>query len=252
MAGRTRKPTKWILGVVLIVVCVLVGVTTAYVGDQYPADDKALAVVADKDGPADGVSVSRLSDGKMAFVPQQVRAGMIFYPGAKVQPEAYAPLLTDCAQQGILCVLVEPPFNLALLDVDAAEGVQAQFPDVSTWLIAGHSMGGVAAAEYAARHEDDFDGIVFVASYPSVDLASFNGKVVSILAENDGVLNREKYEDAKEKLPSDTREVVIAGGNHASFGNYGIQDGDGQASITRAEQQAQTAAAIVELATGTT
>ncbi|MBR0406188.1 MAG: alpha/beta hydrolase [Eggerthellaceae bacterium] len=248
MASETGKATKWILGVVLIVVCVLVGVTIAYVGDQYHADDEALAAAADQDGPADGVAVTHLPDGKIVFVPQQVRAGMIFYPGAKVQPEAYAPLLTECARQGVLCVLVEPMFNLALLDVDAAEGVKAQFPEVGAWVIAGHSMGGVAAAEYAARHEDDFDGIVFVASYPAADLKSFNGKAVSILAENDGVLNREKYEDAKEKLPADTTEVVIAGGNHASFGNYGEQDGDGQANITRTEQQAQTADAIVELA----
>ena len=248
MTAETGKATKWILGVVLIVICVLAGVTMAYVGDQYHADDEALTAVADEDGSADGVTVSHLSDGKVVFAPQQVHAGLIFYPGAKVQPEAYAPLLTECARQGILCVLVEPLFNLALLDVDAADGVQEKFPGVDAWLIAGHSMGGVAAAEYLARHENDFAGIVFVASYPSADLQTFGGKAVSILAENDGVLNREKYEDAKGKLPPDAREVVIAGGNHASFGNYGEQDGDGQASISRAEQQAQTAAAIVELA----
>ena len=165
-----------------------------------------------------------------------------------MQPEAYAPLMEQCAQRGILCVLLKPTFNLAIIDLDAANGATAQFPNVSKWIIAGHSMGGVAAADYASRHADEFGAIAFLAAYPAVDLSGFDGKVLSIVGSNDGVLNRDKYEQAHELLPDSARELVIEGGNHAYYGNYGEQANDGQADITRENQQAQATDALVDLA----
>ena len=41
-----------------------------------------------------------------------------------------------------------------------------------------------------------------------------------------------------DKIHEDKSEVVeIDGGNHAWFGNYGEQDGDGEATISHQEQQ---------------
>ena len=219
-----------------------------YVNDYYRADAAALAVMADENGDADGVVVREMSGNKAAFVPDEPKAGLIFYPGAKVQPEAYAPLLEQCAERGVLCVLVRPLFNLAILDENAAEGVQAQFPEIDSWIVAGHSMGGVAASDYASRHSGDFDGLAFLASYPTADLAEFDGNAVSVAGTNDEVLDRGNYESARSKLPADASELEIAGGNHANFGNYGEQAGDGTASISREEQQSRTADAIAELA----
>ena len=204
-----------------MVVVVLAAATVWYVNDYYHADNVALAVVADEDGTADGVEVRTLPSGDIAFVPDHPTAGLVFYPGGKVQPEAYAPLMQKCAQRGILCVLLKPTFNLAIIDMDAANGVTAQFPDVSTWVLAGHSMGGVAAADYASRHPDEFDAIAFLAAYPAVDLSKFDGKVLSIIGSNDGVLNRDKYEQAHDLLPDSVQKLVIEGGNHAYYGNYG-------------------------------
>ena len=248
MAGSRNTIVKRILIALAVVVAVLAAATVWYVNDYYHADNVALAVVADEDGTADGVEVRTLPSGDIAFVPDHPTAGLVFYPGGKVQPEAYAPLMQKCAQRGILCVLLKPTFNLAIIDMDAANGVTAQFPDVSTWVLAGHSMGGVAAADYASRHPDEFDAIAFLAAYPAVDLSKFDGKVLSIIGSNDGVLNRDKYEQAHDLLPDSVQKLVIEGGNHAYYGNYGEQVNDGQADITRENQQAQVTDALVDLA----
>ena len=221
MTGSRNTIAKRILIALAVVVAVLAAATVWYVNDYYHADNVALAVVADEDGTADGVEVRTLPSGDIAFVPDHPTAGLVFYPGGKVQPEAYAPLMQKCAQRGILCVLLKPTFNLAIIDMDAANGVTAQFPDVSTWVLAGHSMGGVAAADYASRHPDEFDAIAFLAAYPAVDLSKFDGKVLSIIGSNDGVLNRDKYEQAHDLLPDSVQKLVIEGGNHAYYGNYG-------------------------------
>ncbi len=248
MVGSKNTIAKRILIALAVVVVVLVAAAVWYVNDYSHADNVALAAVADEDGAADGVEVRTLPSGDIAFVPDNPVAGLVFYPGGKVQPEAYAPLMQQCAQRGILCVLLKPTFNLAIIDMDAARGVTAQFPDVAKWVIAGHSMGGVAAADYASRHVDEFDAIAFLAAYPAVDLSDFDGGVLSIVGSNDGVLNRDKYEQAHKLLPNSSRELVIKGGNHAYYGNYGDQANDGQADITREDQQAQATDALVALA----
>ena len=248
MVGSRNTIVKRILIALAVVVVVLAAATVWYVNDYYHADNVALAVVADEDGTADGVEVRTLPSGDIAFVPDHPTAGLVFYPGGKVQPEAYAPLMQKCAQRGILCVLLKPTFNLAIIDMDAANGVTAQFPDVSTWVLAGHSMGGVAAADYASRHPDEFDAIAFLAAYPAVDLSKFDGKVLSIVGSNDGVLDRDKFAQARKMLPGSLQELVIKDGNHANFGNYGEQANDGQADITRENQQAQVTDALVDLA----
>lgn len=244
-----RGPAKTAKRILIIVAAVLVAVAAVfawYVNDYYRADDEAQAALAG--GGRDGVEVRQLGDGAVAFVPRAAVAGLVFYPGAKVQPEAYAPLLRDCAERGVLCVLVKPLFNLAILSPDAAAGVPDQFPDVGVWFVGGHSMGGVAASSYAGRHQDDIAGLVFLASYPADDLSSFPGDALSVIGTNDRVLNHENYDAAADKLPADAVEIAIQGGNHAYFGNYGEQAGDGGASITRESQQQQTADAIAELA----
>lgn len=219
-----------------------------YVSDYYHADSSALAAAADENGIDDGVTVRQLSDKAVAFVPENPTAGMVFYPGGKVQPEAYAPLMEQCAQQGILCVLVKPHFNLAIVDQNAAEDIVGQFPDVSTWIIAGHSLGGVVASNYLKKHENDFAGIAFLAAYPTSDLSDYGGRALSIVGTEDRVLKHEKYVDAQSKLPASAHELQIVGGNHAYYGSYGEQAGDGTAIISRAEQQAQTADALVQFA----
>ena len=243
--SRRGTVVRRILLVVAILVALMVGASIWYVNDYYHADDVAQSYVDNNNDR--GVAVSTLAGGELAFVPEQPVAGLIFYPGGKVEPESYAPLMERCAELGILCVLVKPPFNLAILNPNAADGIREQFPDVTKWAVGGHSLGGVMAADYLSRHEDSVDGVVLLAAYTAADLSGFGGKALLVVGTNDQVLNREKYDGSRGLLPANVTEITVEGGNHAQFGNYGTQAGDGEASIPASEQQQTTARAIHDM-----
>ena len=157
---------------------------------------------------------------------------------------AYAPLLHKLADEGILCVLVKMPCNLAVLDTNAADGIPEEFPEVDSWYIGGHSLGGAIAASYAAKHVDELDGLILLAAYSTADLTDSGLQVFSAYGSEDGVLNRGKYETNRANLPADTVEMLINGGCHAGFGSYGPQTGDGTPTISAEDQQQQTADAL--------
>lgn len=211
---------------------------TAYVNDYYRASDTALAAL----DSTDSVAVSAAAD-RVVFRPEAPKAGLIFYPGGKVEFTAYAPLMQALAQEDVLCILLKMPLNLAVLDVDAAQGLRAEYPEVSRWYLGGHSLGGSMAASHIAG-ESGYDGLLLLASYSTADLSESGLQVLSIYGTGDGVLNGEKYQQYRSNLPQDTRELVIYGGNHAQFGSYGLQDGDGEAAISAADQWSLTAEAF--------
>ncbi len=233
-----KKVTAVILGLVL---AVTVG-CFVYINDYYHAEEAALAVMGYQE--TDDVIVSE-KDGMAVFLPRGgTDTGIIFYPGGKVEYSAYAPLLYRCAQQGITCVLVEMPGNLAVLDINAADGIQQRYTHVNNWYLAGHSLGGAMAASYLASNSDAYEGIILLAAYATENLHS--EQVLSIYGSEDKVLNMEKYEENKGNLPEDYAELIIPGGCHTFFGNYGAQAGDGTPTITAEEQQAITVQAIAE------
>ncbi|MDE5855963.1 MAG: DUF4832 domain-containing protein, partial [Anaeroplasmataceae bacterium] len=179
------------------------------------------------------------------FEPKTYDTGIIFYPGGKVDAIAYAPLLKSLANEGILCVLCEMPFRLAVLDSNAADGIQKKF-EVEYWYMAGHSLGGSMAASYISKHSEEFTGLILLGSYSTEDLSKTDLKVLSIYGEYDGVLNKKKYEKNLSKLPSTYNELVIRGGCHAFFGSYGPQKGDGTPTITNEQQIEETVSFILE------
>ena len=168
-------------------------------------------------------------------------AALIFYPGAKVEAAAYAPLLVQIAESGVDCFLVEMPLHVAFLGINAADRIIEDHA-YKNWVLAGHSLGGVAASSYAASHRDSVAGLVLLASYPTVELRGL--PVLSIYGDRDEVLNRDSYEKSRVLWPDGAEELVISGGNHAQFGGYGPQRGDGEAAITPEEQQTQTVEAV--------
>ena len=236
-----KKRIRIILSVCLAVLLVLGVGGYAYLSDYYHADETALEAMAYQTG-----SVQAEQDGDVLwFVPENPVAGLIFYPGGKVEYTAYAPLLRACAENGILCALVRMPGNLAVLDANAADGLQQEHPEVTTWYIAGHSLGGAMASNYAAAHSEDFDGLILLAAYSTKNLAQTTLRVLSVYGSEDGVMNQGSYEKNWSNLPADTTEVVLDGGCHAQFGSYGAQDGDGVPTISGEEQIRQTTEAIV-------
>lgn len=231
---------KRILPVCLLAALVLAALGVgAYISGGYRADSVAAAALA-----GDGTVTVEEAGGRVVFLPEAPKAGFVFYPGGLVEHTAYAPLLSALAREGILCVLVEMPLDLAVLGVDAAEGIPEEYPQVDDWYIGGHSLGGAMAASHAAGHAEHYEGLVLLAAYSTADLTGSGLEVLSLYGSEDGVLDREKYEKYRANLPADAAETVIDGGCHAGFGSYGPQEGDGTPSITTAEQTAQTAAIL--------
>ncbi len=171
--------------------------------------------------------------------------GFIFYPGGKVEAVAYEPLLKVLASEGMFCVLVEMPFNLAVFDMNAAEGIPEQFPEVENWYLGGHSLGGSMAASYLAKNASDYAGLILLGSYSTADLSETGLAVLSVYGSEDKVLNKENYEADKANLPADFAEIIIEGGCHAYFGMYGAQDGDGIPSISNEAQIEKTVDAVM-------
>lgn len=243
---KEKKRKRKIIPAVLIgIVLMFSAVCIIYLTDYYRADAAALEALASDDV----VKIEWSGDDVIAFLPEEAEAGLIFYPGGKVEFTAYAPLLRSLAEEGILCVLVKMPFHLAVFDVDAAEGLQERFPDVIDWYIGGHSLGGAMSASYAAEHVNEYEGLILLAAYSAEDISRSGLKVLSVYGSEDGVLDREKYANNLINLPEDREEHIIEGGCHAQFGSYGKQDGDGEPGISSEEQREVTAAYIVELVT---
>ena len=235
-----RKRKIFIITTCVLVLLLVAAVSCAvYLGDYYRADNEAIAAFLPQ-----GASWKEES-GRIVFEPEGATKGFIFYPGGKVEYTAYIPLMQACAEKGILCVLLEMPFNLAVLDVDAADGIRNEYPEIEEWYMGGHSLGGSMAASYLADNAEDYEGLVLLGSYSASDLSDTDLAVLSVFGSEDKIMNREKYEDNRSNLPSDFTEVIIEGGSHAYFGMYGAQDGDGTPTVTNAQQIRITAENIL-------
>lgn len=227
---ETKKEKRISIIVVAIFMILLIG-CGIYINDYYQADEAAQVAMESE--------LVQQSENYITFHAENSKKGFIFYPGGKVEAEAYAPLMQALSKEGIFCILMEMPFNLAVLDIDAADGIQETFPNIQQWYIGGHSLGGSMAASYAAEHSEDFEGLVLLASYSTADLKESGLDVISIFGSEDHVLNRMKYEEYTSNLPLDYQEFVIQGGCHAYFGSYGPQEGDGTPTIS-SEAQIET------------
>lgn len=165
--------------------------------------------------------------------------GFILYPGAHVKPQSYAPLAYRIAEEGYPVVIVPMPLYLAIFGSGRASNVIDKYENIDKWGLGGHSLGGAMAARFANNNPDLVDGLFLLAAYPPKgdNLADDDLEVFSIYGSRDNVLDKDKLVNRKDLLPSDTDFVIIEGGNHAQFGDYGKQKGDGIASISRKEQQ---------------
>lgn len=211
-----------------------------YLGTYYHADVDAIAAFS----VSQPVMTEKIDGDNLVYKTENPRAGLIFYPGGKVEYTAYEPLMKACAEKGILCVLVKMPFNLAVFDINAADGIRESFPEIKNWYIGGHSLGGSMAASYLAKNRSSFEGLILLGSYSTEDFSDGETDVLSVYGSEDKVLNKEKYEDNKNNLPADFTEFVIEGGCHAYFGMYGEQKGDGKPVITNIQQIRITADVI--------
>jgi hypothetical protein len=214
--------------------CMLAIAFFIYISVYYRAEDGARLAL--KAALADG---SVTTENNLMFFHSGKDDGpaLIFYPGAKVEATAYVRLLANISRHGITCVLVQMPFRLAFFDSSAADEVFGKLPHIRSWYIGGHSLGGAMASSYMSRKPDRLAGLVLLGAYRYG--AVERSKVLTIYGANDQILNRKK-------IAGSDKPLVIGGGNHAYFANYGKQDGDGGATITQDSQQAIAAEAIAQ------
>jgi hypothetical protein len=240
--GR-RRLSLAVAVLVSVVVLIAAGVYVWTQLARYEAFPEAIAVAA-------GTERVR---GWYVFAPEgSPDAGFVFYPGGLVDAAAYAPLMQRLADGGVLSVIVPMPLELAVFGIDRAAAVIAAHPHVTRWVIGGHSLGGAMASQFVRRSPQAAEGLVLLASYPAAatDLSELPIRAVSVYGTEDGLTAPEAFEASLARLPPGTELVVIDGGNHAGFGHYGPQGGDGVAAIDREEQQRQTSEAVLAFLNG--
>ncbi len=225
---------KWVrislvTGTVLLLF--VTGAFSVYVSDYYRADDVSMGVMQRE-------ASIRVQDNIVIQAPATPNdTALIFYPGAKVEHLAYLPILDKIVKStGITCILVRMPFNMAIFHANAATKVMDQFPEIKNWYIGGHSMGGAMASYYASRNQERIQGLILLGAYiygeyPAEDALTVYGTFNTSVAE---------------KINYTENIVVIEGGNHAQFGNYGKQKRDPDATISSEEQQDIAVEAIKE------
>jgi hypothetical protein len=234
--------------ILLVLLALLVVAFAAFTIWAYtPLGPEPAALAAMQSG--NGINV--VESPYLTFTPAGVlpTTGIIIYPGGRVDYRSYAPTARAIAEQGYLAVIVPMPFNLAVFGSNRADGVIAAHPEITRWAIGGHSLGGAMSATYAYENPERVSGLALWAAYPTASnsLADHATVVASISATNDGLATPADIEASRPLLPPDTTWLPIEGGNHAGFGYYGPQGGDGEATIPRAEQQRQTIDATVQM-----
>lgn len=236
-----RKKLKIVGLVVLVLIIVLFAGSFIYISDYYHStetfdyyESHSEVMVQEED------SIIIVGDLENATT------GIIFYPGGKVEYTAYVPLMEEIAKEGYVCFIVKMPGNLAVLGSNKATDVMEKHPEIQSWYIGGHSLGGAMASSYASKNAESLKGIFFLGAYPSSDISGTDLKMLSIVGSEDGVINRDNYEKNKVNAPTGAEFIEIEGGNHGYYGDYGEQAGDGQATITRENQMAETAKAITD------
>lgn len=220
-----RRLVVWIVVALIVIAALAVG----YLGTPYHGSPESIAAVEDDEQ----VTVDRTADGYVLQPADTTpAAGIVFYPGGRVDPDAYVGSLAALSREANVTVVVPPmTLNLAVVDYGlaanglgshAADSAMADRPAIDDWYVGGHSLGGAMACRYAAANE--VDGLLLYASYCDRDISERDLAVVSVTGDADGVIDRNAYERNRENLPPSTRVAELDGVNHTQFGTYRGQD----------------------------
>lgn len=241
---RRRRVLRWIFGILGgLVIAAVVGILVWSQVGVMAAEPEPLAAVRTDDR----ITITDDSAGiVMAPSAGESDVGLVFIPGAKVDPWGYAATLSGLvADDEMTVVITKPWLNLAFFDLRGLSSFTDLVPGVTTWMVGGHSLGGVRSCQLAA----DADALVLFASYCATDVSSTDLPVLSLSGSEDGLSTPEKIAEARHLLPDDAEMVEIPGASHASFGAYGPQAGDGTPTATAAEVDAVITEQIGDLAT---
>lgn len=225
-----KKKLKWIgLGLVGLILVAVIGFLV-WTQLTYGPTDEALGYAAE----------ATEVDNRLEFGDPDSEVGIILYPGAKVEKEAYAYYGSRLAEEGVFVAIPSLRLNLGIADIDAAETIIAAHPGIERWIVGGHSLGGSAASGFALENESRVEGVIFLASYPISSMVESELRVLSISGEVDGLATQTDIEASRENVPDDAVFYEIVDGNHANFGIYGPQDGDNDSPLSAKEQLDET------------
>ncbi len=229
---------------ILMVLCTVLVMTVSFYASDYYRAVGVEKYITD----SETVKVINIKEGYFFDGPGTENA-LIFYPGGKVDETAYSPILNSLAAKGVDCFLISMPLRLAVFGQNKAENILNEY-SYSHYYLSGHSLGGVMASSYCAEHTKEFSGLFLLSAYPATALNDAQFPIVYIYGTNDKVLDIDKVEESFSLVPSDYSKKVIEGGNHAQFGSYGAQDGDGDATISSEEQWQVTVDTILKTVSG--
>ncbi|MFX3637010.1 MAG: alpha/beta hydrolase [Candidatus Pristimantibacillus sp.] len=244
---KKRKIVKWVLlSFASLVMLLALGLMIAYPLLKYaPLEEAKQAMVSDS-----AVEV-RLGENRLLFEPADkefVQPSLIFYPGALVDAESYAPLARKLAEAGHRVYIAKMPYDLAIFGQNRANKLIEEYPEDS-YVIGGHSLGGAFAARYAAENTGKLAGVFFLGAYADEggSLKNSDLDVLQVTGSKDGILNWSVWEKNKQNLPLDTTKYVsIEGGNHGQFGTYGKQKGDLNAAISPQQQLDEVSESLID------
>ena len=249
MSKEKASKGKIIRRIILIIIAAAVLLSAVIIGMCFFNSRPAVQPAAAYQSEFSNTIINMQDDGGVEILPDKgvdsKNTGIIFYVGAQITPDAYIPLLARLTEQGYSCFIPNLTFNMAALEPKAAEAIISEHPEICSWYIAGHSMGGLTASGFAADNPDKVDGLILLAAYTNRDLSESKLPVLSIYGDTDGVMNKDLYDKRTEWNPEDFEEHIITGANHAQYGDYGRQPRDNDAVISMESQQEQTAEIIL-------
>ena len=248
MSKTKKEKRKTIRRIILIVLAAVLVLSAVIVGMCLFNERPAVQTVAAYQSAYDDTVIHIADDGGVEILPQNgdVDTGLIFYVGAQIKPDAYIPLLARIAEQGYACFVPDLSFNMAALEPSAADDIISAHPEIKSWILAGHSLGGLTASGYADDHRDMVDGLILIAAYTNRDMKDSDLPVLALFGDTDGVMNKGLYDKRLAWNPADFEEHIIPGANHAQYGDYGKQPRDNDAKIPTEEQQTRTAEIILD------
>jgi pimeloyl-ACP methyl ester carboxylesterase len=227
LVANAKRLVVWLLAVAVLVA--VLGVVWA--ANPLGPDGDAVAAAQ-----TDGVTVEERRGGYVISPEREEPAfvGVVFYPGGRVDPAAYLPVLAPVvADTGVRVYVPKMPLTLAFLDQDRAAAYQRDAPEIREWYVGGHSLGGAIACRYASNNPDAVDGVVLFASYCDRPIGGTDLATLQILGSRDTVAAGDEVSAEAGNLPEDATVVTIEGANHSQFASYTGQPGDEPATIDR-------------------
>ena len=216
-----KKFIKRFLFTIIFIILSIITIFLIYSLNYYKADETAKEILRKEN--------IKIEKNIITLYPEtNYNTGIIFYPGAKVEYISYLPLLNKLTEQGYVCFLPKMPLNFAFFDYNVTDNIINNNPNIKNWYVSGHALGGAMASYYTSKNLNKVNGVILVGAYVYGDIPL--DKTLVLYGSNDLILN-------KEKLKNKDNEILIKGGNHSMFGNYGHQKNDGKGTITTEEQQ---------------